>query len=89
MTRILTADRAKSQSEQEKSLSWRFGPQRSETFSRVAYVLVQEDISSVHRLEVLAEIPDAMVVAIVDTTPPSISQPSQGSFLEFHSPYAM
>ena len=27
---------AKSQSEQKKSHSWRFGPQRSETFSRVA-----------------------------------------------------
>ena len=26
-------------------------------------MLVQEDISTVHRLEVLAEIPDAMVVA--------------------------
>ena len=52
-------------------------------------MLVQEDISSVHRLEVLAEIPDAMVVAIVDSTLPLIFQPAQGSFLEFHSPYAM
>lgn len=38
----------KSLSEQEKSHSWRFGPQRSETFSRVAdlriYYNVEKDL---------------------------------------------
>ena len=52
-------------------------------------MLVQEDISSVHRLEVLAEIPDAMVVAIVDSTLPLIFLLYQESYLVFHSPYAM
>ena len=46
----------KNQSELEKSLSWRFGHQRSETFSRVAELRVIKTKTAIRKSSLWAEI---------------------------------